>query len=80
MTCYNIPEVILLATKSEATAEVFWTAFKAMSREDQRLFIQHIIADENLRRDLMDLALIEERRDEPGRPLREYLAESSGKN
>lgn len=68
-----------MVSKSEATAEVFWTAFKGMSREDQHLFIQRIITDENLRRDLMDLALIEERRDEPGRPLREYLAESADK-
>jgi hypothetical protein len=50
-----------------------------MSPEDQHLFIQHIIRDEDLRRDLMDLALIEERRDEPGRPLCEYLAESADK-
>lgn len=69
-----------MVTKSEATAEVFWTAFKGMSPEDQRLFTQRIIADENLRRYLMDLALIEERRDEPERPLREYLSESAGKN
>jgi hypothetical protein len=65
-----------MVKKSEATAEVFWTAFKGIPREDQHLFIQRIIRDKNLRRDLMDLALIEERRDEPGRSMREYLAES----
>lgn len=63
-----------MVKKSDTTAEVIWRALKGISREDQRLFIQRIIADENLRQDLIDLALIEERRDEPERPLREYLA------
>lgn len=60
-------------TKVEATAEVFWTAFNVLPREDKQAVIQRILQDEHLRRDLMDLALLEERRDEPSRPLREYL-------
>ena len=62
-------------TKTEATAEVFWTAFKVLPIEEKHAIIQRIIRDESLRRDLMDLALIEERRNEPERPLREYLKE-----
>lgn len=68
-----------MPTKSESAAEVYWLAFRGLRREDQYLIIKRIIGDENLRRDLMDLALIEERRDEPGRPLREYLKESANK-
>jgi hypothetical protein len=64
-------------TKTEATAEVFWTAFNVLPAEEKRAIIQRIIRDESLRRDLMDLALMEERRSEPGRPLREYLKEKS---
>ena len=64
-------------TKTEATAEVFWMAFEVLPINEKRAVIQHIIRDESLRRDLMDLALIEERRDEPGRPLRDYLHEKS---
>jgi hypothetical protein len=64
-------------TKTEATAEVFWTAFNVLPAEEKRAIIQRIIRDENLRRDLMDLALIEERRNEAGRPLREYLKEKN---
>jgi hypothetical protein len=60
-------------TKTEATAEVFWTAFNVLPVEEKSA----IIRDENLRRDLMDLALIEERRNEPERPLREYLKEKN---
>ncbi len=62
-------------TKTQATAEVFWTAFTVLPIEEKRAVIQHIILDENLRRDLMDLSIIEERRNEPERPLREYLKE-----
>lgn len=62
-------------TKTQATAEVFWTAFNVLPVEEKRAVIQHIIRDENLRRDLMDLSIIEERRNEPARPLREYLKE-----
>jgi hypothetical protein len=63
-------------TKVEATAEVFWTAFNVLPREDKQAVIRLMIQDENLRRDLMDLALIEERRDEPSRPLKDYLKEA----
>ncbi len=64
-------------TKTEATAEVFWTAFNSLPAAEKHAFLQRIIRDENLRRDLMDLALIEERRNETARPLREYLKEKS---
>jgi len=64
-------------TKIEATAEVFWTAFKVLPLEEKRAVLQRIIRDDNLRRDLMDLSIIEERRNEPGRPLREYLQEKA---
>ena len=62
-------------TKIEATAESFWTAFTVLPVEEKRAVIQRIINDEELRHDLMDLAIIEERRNESGRPLREYLKE-----
>jgi len=62
-------------TKTEATAEIFWTAFNVLPAEEKRAIIQRIIRDETLRRDLVDLALIEERKDEPGRPLRDYVSE-----
>ena len=64
-------------TTTQATAEVFWTAFKVLPLEEKRAVLQYIILDENLRRDLMDLSIIEERRNEPGRPLREYVQEKA---
>lgn len=65
-----------MITPAEATAEVFWTAFRHLQQKDQQAFLQRMLEDEMLRRDLIDLALIAERRNEPSRPLREYLSES----
>jgi hypothetical protein len=66
-------------TTTQATAEVFWTAFKVLPVDEKRAVLQKIILDENLRRDLMDLSVIEERRNEPGRPLRDYLKDKAKK-
>ena len=63
-------------TEAEATAEVFWTALKALSRKEQQAVLRRVVQDEKLRHDLIDLSVIEERRLEPARPLREYLARS----
>lgn len=68
-----------MLTKAQATADVFWVAFRELPRDEQNLVIQHLISDENLRRGLMDLAVIEERRNEPQRSLRAYISESAGK-
>ncbi len=63
-------------TKSEAQAEVFWVAFTALPRPQQRGVLTRLARDGRLREDLLDIALIERRRDEPERPLRAYLAEA----
>ena len=60
-------------TQTDATAEVFWTALKALSHKEQQAVIRRVPQDSRLRRDLMDLAVIEERRAESARPLRAYL-------
>jgi hypothetical protein len=62
-------------TTTEATAEVFLTALKALPRKQQQAVLAHIADDTNLREELLDLALIAQRRDEPSRPFRRYLAE-----
>ena len=59
--------------ESEATAEIFWTAFKVLPKAEQQAVLRRLIQDQTLRRDLMDLSVIEERRIEPSRSLREYL-------
>ncbi len=63
-------------TVHEATAEVFWTALKALPRKEQQAVLRRVVQDEKLRHEMLDLALIEERRAEPARPLRDALKAS----
>ncbi len=60
---------------AEAKAEVFWMAFKGLPRKEQHLIVQKLLQDREFVEDLLDLAIIEQRRSEPSRPLEEYLAE-----
>jgi hypothetical protein len=62
-------------TVVQATAEVFMTAFRALPKKEQHSVLVRMAEDEDIREDLLDLALIEERRCESSRPFREYLAE-----
>ncbi len=66
-------------TSAQATAEVFWTAFLSMSAKERQAFLQRLIAEPRVREDLLDAALIEERRGEFTRPLEEVLARSHPK-
>ncbi|MEK9145300.1 MAG: hypothetical protein AAB339_06805 [Elusimicrobiota bacterium] len=66
-------------TVQQATAEVFWTAFKALSKGAREDVLARIASDPSLREDLLDLALIEKRRHEKARPFAEYVAERSPK-
>lgn len=63
-------------TKTEATAEVFWTAFKGLPRKEQQAVLQRVLRDKELRQELMDLAVINSRRAEPARLLRDYVKDS----
>jgi len=66
--------------KTEAVAEVFLTAIRSLPKAERDRVLRGLVKDRNLRRDLMDLATIEERRKEPSRPFREYLKERDGIN
>jgi len=59
----------------EAKAEVFWLAFKGLPRKEQQLVVQKLLQDREFIEDLLDIAIIEQRRSEPSRPLEEYLAD-----
>jgi len=62
-----------MVTKSKATAEVFVTALRALSKPERDEVLVRIARDRSLRQDLLDLATIAERRPEPARSFREYL-------
>ncbi|MGH7208271.1 MAG: hypothetical protein ACREIL_02690 [Nitrospiraceae bacterium] len=65
-------------TPQQATAEVFYTAFKALSKQEQQNVLARIARDRKLRRmleDISDRLIIDEERDKASRPLREYIDE-----
>ena len=61
--------------KTEAVAEVFLAAIRSLPKAERDRVLRGLVKDRSLRRDLIDLATIEERRKEPSRPFREYLKE-----
>ena len=64
-------------TPTEATAEVFLTALRSLSRRERQAILNGIASDDEMREDLLDLALLEQRQEEPARPFKEYLAEKT---
>lgn len=51
----------------QATAEVFFTAFKALKPSQREAFIEKVVEDPRLREDLIDIALIEDAKKVKGR-------------
>ena len=63
-------------TVEQATAEVFFAAFKGLEREEQESLLTLIARDKKLRRileDVSDRQAINEERNKPSRPLRDYI-------
>jgi len=60
---------------SQATVEVFWTAFKALPKTAQEGVLARLMGDRGVREDLVDIALIEKRRSEKARPFAAYLVQ-----
>ncbi len=48
-----------------ATAEVFWTAFKALPKPEQAAIVPRLLKDKEFVQNLTDVALIEHARCEP---------------
>ncbi len=62
---------------TEATADVFLTALKALPKTERDQVVARIARDRTFRRDILDLALIADRRGESSRPFREYLSDKA---
>jgi hypothetical protein len=60
-------------TTTEATAEVFWTAFRALSKEEREAVVERLLRDKEFMEDLIDMVILEQRQNEPSRSLDEYL-------
>ena len=61
-------------TQPQATAEVFWTAYKGMKPKEREEFIKKLMTDKNLAEDLRYAAVIQKRKNEPVISLDDYLA------
>jgi len=60
---------------TEAKAEVFWMAFNTLPKRERRSVIERLLKDTEFMEDLVDIAILEQHRKEPSRPLEDYLAE-----
>jgi hypothetical protein len=60
---------------SEATAEVFVTAFKSLKRRQREAVLERMLADAELSEDLADTLDLEARRREPRHSFRQTLKE-----
>jgi hypothetical protein len=64
-----------MITTTNATAEVFLTAFRAMSKKERNAVIDRLLTDNEFMEDLIDISIIKQREHEPSRSLDDYLAE-----
>ena len=62
-------------TTIEATSEVFMTAFRALPKRPREAVVDKMLSDKVFLEDLVDAAIIEQRRKEPSRTLEKYLSE-----
>lgn len=60
-------------SSTEATAEVFVTAFKALKPKQRAAIMERLFTDKHLAEEAVDTLLVERRRSEPARPLRAVL-------
>ncbi len=60
---------------NQATAEVFFTAFKALKDKEREAFLERVMSDPELREDFIDVALIEKAKKVKGKPIsaKEYF-------
>jgi len=61
------------------TADTVYATFRRLKPREREAVIEHLLDDPEFREDLLDVATLEQRRHEPGRPLREYLAARKSK-
>ncbi len=62
-----------MPSKVESKAEVFLMALDSLSKAERQRVLSRLLEDPDFREDLFDIALIQQRREEPSRPFREYL-------
>jgi len=59
---------------AESRAEIYLMALQSLSKAEKEAVIARLLEDPQLREDILDLAVIQQRQGEPSRPFRDYLA------
>lgn len=59
----------------ESRAEVYLMALQSLPKTEKEAVIAHLLEDPQLREDILDLAIIQQRQEEQSRPFTEYLAD-----
>jgi hypothetical protein len=68
-----------MANVVRESADTVYATFRRLKTKEREAVIERLLQDRQFRQDLLDIATIEQRRGEPGRPLRDYLATRKGK-
>ncbi len=64
-----------MMSPNEAKKEIFWIAFKSLSKKERQSIVERLLKDSEFSEDLIDIAILKQREDEPSRPLENYLLE-----
>ena len=59
----------------KAIAQVFMTAFRTLPSREQRAFLAQMLKMRRWRKDLIDIAIAENRSHEKSRPFKDFLAD-----
>lgn len=70
---------LAMANKVRETADIVYSTFRKLKAKEREEVIERLLQDEQFLEDLVDIVTIKQRRNEPGRPLREYLASRKSK-
>ncbi len=60
-------------TRTQATAEIFWTAFQVLPSKEKLAVLKRILKDKELRQTVIDLSGVKNHRAERARTPRKYL-------
>ena len=60
---------------AESRVEVDLMALQSLSKAEKETVIARLLEDTDLREDILDLVLIQQRQREPSRPFRDYLTD-----
>jgi hypothetical protein len=62
---------------SDSKIDIYLMALESLSKSQKQEIIKRLLEDPQIREDILDLAIILQRKEEPSRPFREFLAVSS---